>query len=324
MRKFLLCAAALLAVAVCSAQPRSAYKVGGIAHIKSDRTYIGAAKDPFYVSVERVVFADNTEGYILELDYEKSVNVIFPKGVKLSVANDKGVRDSFSQYFTDSDKKQFRSVDGKSNFYYNVAKYLITPEQMKRICAGVKSMEVAYGWNPDEFYSYTFKGDEFASAVSAKVNVINSAKVPAEEIGSNIAQYSNNRNTLTVITKTMGADGNRFSAKAMLVYFYYKETNIQEYEMHLYLTDELTATLGEKIVFGLEDGSSIVLEQQREGPGLLVLYPTEHDLSRMSFVGVNSISFMSTDGPVSAEFQSGVLTKAVGTLYNSLKTLTIK
>lgn len=185
-------------------------------------------------------------------------------------------------------------------------------------------MEVAYGWNPDQFYSYTFKGNEFASAVSAKVSVINSAKVPSEEIGNNIAQYSNNKNTLTVITKTLGADGSRFSAKLMLVYFYYKETNVQEYEMHLYLTDELTAVLGEKIAFGLEDGSSVVLEQQREGPGLLVLYPTEHDLSRMSFIGVNSISFMSTDGPMSAEFKSGELTKAFNTLYNSLKTLTIK
>ncbi|MCR5003194.1 MAG: hypothetical protein K5984_02390, partial [Bacteroidales bacterium] len=271
MRKIILAAAGLLSAAFCFAQPRCAYKVNGIVHIESPRTYVSTAKDPFYVSVEKVIFKDGSEGYILELDYEKAENVIFPKNVKMTAISKTGVRDDYSQFFSASDKNVFRSEDGKNRFYYNVAKYLLTPEQIEKLSSGVKGLEVRYGWNPDEFYAYSFEKDEFSAVVRNQLETVRAADVPSEELGDHIAQYSNNKNSLTVITRPEGADGDRLSVKVMMVYLYYKQTNIEDYELHLYLSDELSVALDEPVLFLLADGSSVRLEQQRESPALVTL-----------------------------------------------------
>lgn len=323
--------ALLLMTMTASAQTllRHNYKSNGYTYVGSERSLVKAGasdKHPFYEKLEYVIFPDGqTTAYILELDYEQESNINFPKEVQLRATTSDGKMISLKQYAgTTTDKHQFTSEDGKT-VYWNVAKYMLEEDDVKKLIGGVKNLEVAYSWGPDGFYSYTYSNDEFSKSLKAQYDIIKAQALPKEETEVLIAEYSDNFGSKTVISKSVAVEGKSANMKVSMSYLYYKGTNKEDYDLTLVVSGsrEFVIPYESELEFTMEDGKKILLKQQRDAQNVAFLFPSLEEAKTLAFGKVKSVKIPLEDGSVTQVWDNNEFGKAVNMIYNSLQMVSV-
>jgi len=308
---------------------RHSYKSNGYTYVGTERTLVKAGasdKNPFYEKLEYVVFPDGkTTAYILELDYEQETSINFPKEVQMRATAPDGKMLTFKQYAgATTDKHQFTSEDGKK-VYWNVAKYMLEEDDVKRLSEGVKNLEVVYSWGPDGFYTYTYSNDEFAKALKAQYDLLKSQELPSTETEVLIAEYSDNFGSKTVISKSQVVEGKSANLKVSMSYLYYKNTNKEDYDLTLVLSGsrELNVPYEAELEFTMEDGTKIMLKQERDTQNVVFLFPTLDQAKAFAFGKVKSVKIPLEDGSVTQVWENNEFGNAVNRIYNSLQMVSV-
>lgn len=307
---------------------RHSYKSNGYTYIGTERTFVKAGssdKHPFYEKLEYVVFPDGETAFILELDYEQETNINFPKEVQMRATAADGKMLSFKQYAgTSTDKHQFTSEDGKK-VYWNVAKYMLEEDDVKKLIGGVKNLEVTYSWSPDGFYSYSYSNDEFAKALKEQYDIIKAQPAVKDETEILIAEYSDNFGSKTVISTGLMVEGKSANMKVSMSYLYYKGTNKEDYDLTLIVSGgrEFHIPYESELEFTMEDGQKILLKQERDSQNVAFLFPTLDQAKAFAFGKVKSVKIPLEDGFVIQEWENNEFGKAVNTIYNSLQMVSV-
>ena len=320
--------AGLLALSCLAAQAagtvRYHFKRNGITHVSTDYERLSVDGTAFWTRVESVVFPDGTAAWLLYLDFEgeKALNV--PKGVKMAATLAGGKLIRLEQIGTDvATKRAFQR--GKERYYLNRTKYMAEPGEMTSLCAGVKSLDVVTGWDPDDYLQLNFSGDEFAKLLSAHVAAIQAAPAP-EDLSGEVARYADSNNSLLVTAKPEVVKGGAMLYNVGLTYLYYKTNGNEDFDLSIQLgTDrQYSIPVESEVAFLLGDGTRVALRQTREEPNFLFLYPSVADVRRMIAAGVTRIDIQTETGTVTDTFSARALSDALNRQYQLLMSVSPK
>lgn len=303
---------------------RYGYKHNGITHISTDYERITLGENAFWTRVESVGFPDGSAAWLLYLDFEGKQSVNVPKGVKMAATLAGGKLLRLEQIGTDvATKRAFQR--GKEHYYLNRTKYMAEPGEMTRLCAGVKSLDVVTGWDPDDYIQVSFPGDEWAKLLSAHVAAIEAAPAP-EDLSGEVARYADSNNSLLVAAKPEVVKGGTMLYNVGLTYLYYKTNGNEDFDLSLQLgTDrQYSIPVESEVAFLLGDGTKVSLRQTREVPNSLFLYPSVADVRRMIAAGVSRIDIQTESGTVSDTFSARALSDALNRQYQLLMSVSPK
>ena len=325
MRLLLAGLAALLCLSAQAAGPlRYQYKNKGISHVSADYDLVSVGDTPFWVRTESVVFPDGTAAWLLYLNIEGAKPLSVPKGVKMAATLGSGKLLRLEQIGTDSATKR-ALTRGKERYYLNRLKYMVEPAEMTSLCAGVRSLDIVTGWDPDDYLQVSFPGDEFAKVLSAQVSVVMAAGKPAELSGE-IARYADSNNSLMVVARPEAVKGASMAYNVGLTYLYYKHSDKEDFDLSVQVgTDrEYRIPLESEVVFQLGDGSRVSLRQTRDEVNRLFLYPSVEEIRRMTDAGVRSLTFQTESGSAGDTFDGRVFSEALGRQYQLLMSVSPK
>ena len=305
---------------------RSNYKYNGYNHIRTERILVDAGdKHPFMTSLEYIGFPDSTSAYMLELNYISPVSKNAPKGVPFSATATDGKIINAKQIYTETtDKRAFPGPDGKP-IYWNKVQYLLEEGAVQKIASGVKNTDLAFSFEPDDYISTNYSKDEFGKAVKDLYYAIKSEKPEKEELGDWIGAYSNQRNSLTVITKNMDVKGASASYVMSMTYMYYKETHEEGYDFNIAIKDKKTGVIAFEtpVILTLADGSTVRLKEERDAEGVLLCYPDAEQIKKIIRGNVVSIEVATPGKSFTDTFSDGSFSEAVYLLYNTLQTVAV-
>ena len=319
-------AAALCIPAVSQDLIRSNYKYNGYNHIRTERIKVDAGdKHPFMTSLEYIGFPDGTSAYLLELDYISSVSKNAPKGVPFTATATDGKIISAKQIYVETtDKKAFPGPDGKP-IYWNKVQYLLEEGAVQKMASGVKNTDLAFSFEPDDYISTNYSNDEFGKAVKDLYYAIKSEKPETEELGDWIGAYSNQKNSLTVITKNVNVKGDTVPFVLSMTYMYYKETHEEGYDLNIAIKSDKVGLipLDTPVTLTLEDGGTVELKQERDAEGILFCYPDAEQIKKIIRGNVTGIKVATKGKGFSDTFSDGSFSETVFVLYNTLQTVAV-
>ena len=304
---------------------RHNYKYNQYTYTGSERLLVTAGKGnphPFYVKLDLVGFPDGSDAYLMELDFVSRTSVNIPKDVKMTVMSSSGKIMSSKQMSSETTDKHAFTADDGSKVFWNKAKYLFFAEDMNRMAAGVKHIDVATGWGPDEYVSISFENDELGQALKKELSAIKSVKRPVQEIGDNIAQYADRFGSTTIVSKPIRLEGKRFSFNVSLNYLYYKDTNKEDYDLNFTIKGkrDYDIPVDSPVIFELADGTLMNLKQEKDDRNAVHCYPTVNQVKVLAR-GVRSLQVETSDGIVKEVFAAGEFSKLLDKQYNSLQTV---
>lgn len=328
---FMTAAAAFILMALPSGAQnllRHNYKYNGYTRVRTERIWVASGKTdvhPFWMSLEYILFPDGkSDAWIVELDFEEASSVNIPKGVNLGATlNDSKVVNSKQMESPAGDKRAFVNSSGK-RVYWNVGKYLYETSDFNRLLSGVKSIDVATGWNPDSYIQKSFPNDEFASNLRKLAETVKKAGKPSGELVDNVARYADNNSSKTVVSKTLKVEGASLVTGVNMNYIYYKSSNKEDYDLSIRLNDSAKRLLGFDIpvTFTFADGSILEMKQQRDTYNEVVLYPTADQVKQLSS-GVRKMSIVTEAGTFTETFAGDSFSSVIEALYNSLQTVAV-
>ena len=329
IRLFLVGLLALSCLAVEAAGSlRYNYKRNGYTYVSSDYERIEAGGTPFWLRTESILFPDGTAAWFLYLNFESPKAQNVPKGVKMAATLPNGKLVRLDQIGTDNATKRAMHRD-KETYYLNRTKYMVEPGDMSRLCAGVKALDVVTGWDPDDYVQLAFSGDEFAKALSAQAAAVKAAGKPVElsrDLAKDISRHADSKNSLMVVARPETVRGASMAYNVGLTYLYYKGTDKEDFDFSVQIGTEKEnwIPLESEAVFGLADGSEIVLRQTRDESNHLFLYPTVADVRRMIVAGVKSITVRTGEKTFGDTFDGRVFSEALGRQYQLLMSVSPK
>jgi len=261
---------------------------------------------------------DGYDVYMMELDFVETKSVVIPKGVKMTVSSSTGKIMSSKQMGTDSDKHSFN--DNGTQVYWNKVQYVFSPEDIARMAAGVKHIDVATGWGIDDYISISFVKDEFGSAIKKQVAAIKTVKRATKEIGDNIAQYADRFGSTTIVSKPVKLEGKKYTFTIALNYLYYKDTNKEDYDLNFLIKGarEYDIPVDSPVTFELSDGSIMNLKQEQDDKDAVHCYPTIDQVKTL-LRGVRSVKVDTADGSIKEVFAENEFSKILDLQYNSLQ-----
>jgi len=300
---------------------RHNYKNNQYTYTGTERIYINAGKGnlhPFYMKLDLIGFPDGSDVYMMELDFVETKSVVIPKGVKMTVSSSTGKIMSSKQMGTDSDKHSFN--DNGTQVYWNKVQYVFSPEDIARMAAGVKHIDVATGWGIDDYISISFVKDEFGSAIKKQVAAIKTVKRATKEIGDNIAQYADRFGSTTIVSKPVKLEGKKYAFTIALNYLYYKDTNKEDYDLNFLIKGarEYDIPVDSPVTFELSDGSIMNLKQEQDDKDAVHCYPTIDQVKTL-LRGVRSLRVDTADGSIKEVFSENEFAKILDLQYNSLQ-----
>ena len=323
--------AALLMLAIPSGAQnllRHNYKYNGYTRVRTERVWIANGKSdshPFWMSLEYVLFPDGkSDAWIIELDFEEASSVNIPKGVNLGITlSDNKVVISKQMEAPSGDKRAFVNSSDK-RVYWNVGKYLYETADFNRLLSGVKSIDVATGWNPDSYIQKSFPNDEFSASLRKLAETVKKAGKPSGELVDNVARYADNNSSKTVVSKTLQVEGASLVSGVNVNYIYYKSSNKEDYDLSIRLNDDAKRLLGYDVpvTFTFADGSILELKQQRDTYNEVILYPTADQLKKL-FSGVRKMSIATEAGNYTETFAGDAFSSVIESIYNSLQTVAV-
>lgn len=315
---------ALLSILVCtclSAQDntlRASYKYDGLVHISTEPEYVSVPGHPFRLKMESVVFPDKSSAYLLYLEFEDSEYRSIPKGVKIGVSLPGGKVVRGEQVGNGGERRSFETPRGR--VYRNTAKYIFEVQDMDKMLSGVTGLDVVTGFGPDDYFQLNFHGDEFTEVISRHIGAIRNAPLPPDEVSvDDISGYSDNSGSITVLTRPIVARAEKYIYNVALNYLYYKNTDKEDFDLNFMIgtEDSHEIPLGSEIVFGLKDGSEIVLRQEREQVNTVYCYPDTAQVKAL-MTGVASLTIRTGNEVIEDVFSGNSFSEALARQYRAL------
>ena len=316
MKKTILMLAALGAALTLSAQQiRTNYRSEGLTHISTEFETCG----DFATRVERVGFPDGSTLCLLYVDYYQKTPFTAPKNAKMTVTLTGGKIIRADQIGQDSATK--KRLD--SGLYLNRLKYAVETADLEAMARGVKSLEVATGWGPDDYIRTNFDDDAFGSLLKRHLEAIGKAAGSTVELTSKAAAYTDQSESILTAAEPLVAQGESRPYYLALSHLYYKNTAGEDIDFALQIGTEDAYPIAREseVVFTLKDGTEITLLQTREDTNFVYLYPTLEQVRALAYGGVRSVRFETEKGTLTDTFPDNGLSEAVNQQYQLLMSL---
>ena len=316
MKKTILLAAALLAALALSAQQvRTNYRSEGMTHIST----VSEKIQDMEVRTECVGFPDGSALYQLYIDLRQKTPFTAPKGVKMTATLPGGSLVRADQIGTDSATKT-RLEDG---LYLNRLRYALEIDDMEKLTRGVTALELATGWNPDDYLQYNFKDNAFADLLKRHCDAIVKASSETVELAVEPAGRVDQTGSVLTASEPLVADGTDLKYNIILSHLYYKNSAKEDIDLAFQLGTEKQYRIetDAPVTFVLEDGSEITLPQTRDEVNFLYLYPSMDQLRTLAYGHVKALRIQSEDGTLADAILDDSFSKAVNQQYQLLMSL---
>ena len=305
MRRIIIVILALtMALSARAQEIRTNYRSGGITHISTDYENISLDGTPAEIRVELAGFPDGGTMYLLYLNLWQKTAVTVPKGVKMAVNLQGGKMVRLDQLGQDSATKR-RLENG---LYLNRLKYAAETADMEKMLKGIKSVDIITGWDPDDYVQATFAENELGNLLQRHCAAILKAADNTIELKATLAGYTENRNSTLSTANPVVARGTKYDYNILLTHLYYKSMNAEDLDLAFVIGsasgESFHFTVDAPVRFTLSDDSIISLPQTRDDVNFVYVYPSLEELSRITKVGVKSISIQAESGVFSDEFQT--------------------
>ena len=317
-RTLLLLAALALGLSLSAQQIRTNYRSGGITHIS---TVPEACRD-FEVRVEKVGFEDGSWMYQLFFDLRQKTAFTAPKGVKMSATLPGGAFVRADQTGSDNPTRS-RLEDG---LYLNRLRYALEIADMEKLLRGVTSLELATGWNPDDYLQYSFRDNAFSALLKRHCDALEKAAAETIELTAEPAGRIDQKGSVMTAADPLVADGKDFKYNILLSHLYYKATAAEDIDLAFQLGTEkpYRITPDSPVTFVLEGGQEITLPQTRDETNFLYLYPTMDQLRELAYGHITDLRIQTEDGTLSDAILDDSFSKAVNQQYQLLMSLSAR
>ena len=317
-RTLLLLAALALGLSLSAQQIRTNYRSGGITHIS---TVPEACRD-FEVRVEKVGFEDGSWMYQLFFDLRQKTAFTAPKGVKMSATLPGGAFVRADQTGSDNPTRS-RLEDG---LYLNRLRYALEIADMEKLLRGVTSLELATGWNPDDYLQYNFRDNAFSALLERHCDALEKAAAETIELTAEPAGRIDQKGSIMTAANPIVADGKDFKYNILLSHLYYKATAAEDIDLTFQLGTEkpYRITPDSPVTFVLEGGQEITLPQTRDETNFLYLYPTMDQLRELAYGHITDLRIQTEDGTLSDAILDDSFSKAVNQQYQLLMSLSAR
>ena len=317
-RTLLLLAALALGLSLSAQQIRTNYRSGGITHIS---TVPEACRD-FEVRVEKVGFEDGSWMYQLFFDLRQKTAFTAPKGVKMSATLPGGAFVRADQTGSDNPTRS-RLEDG---LYLNRLRYALEIADMEKLLRGVTSLELATGWNPDDYLQYNFRDNAFSALLKRHCEALEKAAGATIDLTAEPAGRIDQKGSIMTAANPIVADGKDFKYNIILSHLYYKTTAAEDIDLAFQLGAEkqYRITPDSPVTFVLEGGKEITLPQTRDETNFLYLYPTMDQLRELAYGHITDLRIQTEDGTLSDAILNDSFSKAVNQQYQLLMSLSAR
>ena len=319
MKKTLLLLAALaLAFPLSAQQIRTNYRSGGITHIST----VAESCQDFETRVEKVTFEDGSSLYQLFIDLRQKTAFTAPKGVKMSATLAGGAFVRADQIGSDNPTKS-RLEDGR---YLNRLRYALEPADMEKLLKGVKSLELATGWDPDDYLQYSFQDDAFSALLKRHCEALEKAAGATIDLTAEPAGRIDQKGSIMTAANPLVADGKDFKYNIILSHLYYKTTAAEDIDLAFQLGTERPYTIltDSPVTFVLQGGKEITLSQTRDETNFLYLYPSMDQLRELAYGHITGLRIQTEDGTLQDAILDDSFSKAVNQQYQLLMSLSAR
>ena len=318
MKKTLLSLAVFAAALTLSAQEiRTNFRSGGMTHISTE----AEPCQDFTVRVERVGFSDGSTLYQLYIDFLQKTPFTAPKGVKMTATLPGGGFVRADQIGTESATKS-RLEDG---LYLNRLRYALEVDDMEKLTRGVTALELATGWNPDDYLQYNFKDGAFADLLKRHCNAIVKASAETVELTVQPAGRVDQTGSVLTASEPLVADGTDLKYNVILSHLYYKTSAKEDIDLAFQLGTEKQYRIetDDPVTFVLDDGTEITLPQTRDEVNFLYLYPSMDQLRTLAFGHIATLRIQTEDGTLTDAILDDSFSKALNQQYQLLMSLSM-
>lgn len=319
MKKFPIFLAAFLLCTGLSAQEiRTNYRSAGMTHISTEFESV----EDFQVRVELVGFPDGATAYLLYIDLRQKTSFTAPRDSKMSATLRSGKVVRCDQIGKDSPTKN-RLEDGK---YLNRLKYLVETQDMESMARGVTSLELATGWNPDDYLRYNFSSDAFSSLLRRHMEAIAGAADSTIDLTAEAGGYINQKESIMTAAEPLVADGAQYVYNIALSHLYYKNTAEEDIDFALQLGSETSWHIARDaaVTFTLEDGSEIRLLQTRDDDNFVYLYPSLQEIRTLAYGNIVKLRLETEKGALEDTFPDNSLSKTLNQQYQLLMSMSAR
>ena len=319
MRKTILTLAALAWALTLSAQQiRTNYRSGGLTHISTTFEPV----EDFEARVEKVGFEDGSAVYQLFINLRQKTAFTAPKGVKMSATLSGGSVVRADQIGSDNPTKS-RLEDG---LYLNRLRYALEPADMEKLLKDVKALELATGWDPDDYLLYNFKDDSFSALLRRHCEAIEKAAAETIDLTVEPAGRIDQKGSIMTAANPLVADGKEFKYNISLSHLYYKNTAAEDIGLAFQLGTEkqYQITPDSPVTFVLKDGKEITLPQTRDEVNFLYLYPSMDQLRELAYGHIESLRIETEDGTLTDAILDDSFSNAVNQQYQLLMSLSAR
>ena len=319
MKKTLLLLAALtLGLTLSAQQIRTNYRSGGITHIST----VAESCQDFETRVEKVVFEDGSSMYQLFIDFRQKTAFTAPKGVKMAATLAGGAFVRADQIGSDNPTKS-RLEDGT---YLNRLRYALEPADMEKLLRGVKSLELATGWDPDDYLQYSFQDNAFSALLKRHCEALEKAAGATIDLTAEPAGRIDQKGSIMTAANPIVADGKDFKYNIILSHLYYKTTAAEDIDLAFQLGTERPYTIltDSPVTFVLQGGQEITLPQTRDEVNFLYLYPSMDQLRELAYGHIESLRIQTEDGTLQDAILDDSFSKAVNQQYQLLMSLSAR
>jgi len=316
MKKMTLLLTALAATFTLSAQQiRTNYRSEGITHISTDYEKLRDAE----VRVELVGFPDGSTMYQLYLDLRQKTPFTAPKGVKMTATLPGGSVVRADQIGRDNPTKS-RLEDG---LYLNRLRYALEAPDLEKLTRGVESLEIATGWNPEDFQTLTFKDNAFSELLKRHCEAILTAQASTIDLTAEPAGRADQTGSVMTAANPLVADGKNFKYNIILSHLFYKNSGKEDIDLAFQLGTEKSHSIAADapVTFVLEDGTEITLPQTRDEVNFLYLYPSLEQLRALAYGRITSLRIETEDGTLSDAILGNSFSEALNQQYQLLMSL---
>ena len=313
MKKTLLFTAAACLAATLSAQEiRTNYRSEGMTHISTEYE---ALRD-FEIRVELIGFPDGSTMYQLFLDLRQKTPFTAPKGVKMTATLPGGSVVRADQIGRDNPTKS-RLEDG---LYLNRLRYALEASDMDKLTRGVESLEIATGWNPDDYQQFSWKDGAFSDLLKRHCDAIAEAADATIDLTAEAAGRADQAGSVLTAAAPLVADGKDLKYNIILSHLYYKTSGKEDIDLAFQLGTEASYPIppDSPVTFILADGTELTLPQTRDEVNFLYLFPSLSQLRTLAYGRITGLRIKTEDGTLSDAILDNSFSEALNQQYQLL------
>lgn len=297
---------------------RNGYRYSGTERVRvTNGTTSGM---PLEVKLSKVRFKDGSDIYIMRIDYEDATPWKIPVNAPLVINTTSGKTINLKHSSNAPNivaPEGVNTPEGKK--YWNYGEYYLEVNDIKRIAAGVSSIDATKRWSEGGHIKISYKNDEFGSAIFKLFETLENAPVPDSELGSYMKSLQDRKGSRLAETKRIDVNG---KLGISMIYLYYAPSNNESYDMYLAVPGK-TIPLGRAITVTTSSGNKIELKQEKDMvAGHILCYPSIEQVKEMA-KGVSNIYIEAKESSVNIGFQDKAFANAVSKLYNSIQTISV-